>query len=170
MASTQCSGIEYPMPEARTWPENERISLAEEVIANMPKRPEIMYGGGQPRYNIVEDKVYVPVLERFESSGEYYSALFHELTHSSGHANRLARDMKAHSFGDNAYSREELVAEMGAAFLCSHCGIENTIQNSAAYLQGWIKALKGDNKLAIKAAADAQKAANFILGVKPVTA
>ena len=68
------------------------------------------------------------------------------------------------AFGDAVYSKEELIAEMGAAFLCAEHGIEGTLDNSAAYLQGWIKALKGDSKLAIQAAAAASKAANFILG------
>ena len=69
-------------------------------------------------------------------------------------------------FGSDPYCREELVAELGAAFLCGHAGIENTIRNSAAYLQNWLEALQNDNKLIVQAAAQAQKAADFILGTK----
>ena len=99
----------------------------------------------------------------------YYGTLFHELTHSTGHKSRLARkgivDADA-SFGDDKYGREELVAEMGAAFLCGHAGIDNTLDNSAAYLAGWLKIIKGDPKLVIQAAGAAQKAADLILGVE----
>jgi antirestriction protein ArdC len=110
--------------------------------------------------------VQVPELFRYECPEEYYSTLFHELAHATGHQSRLNREGIAgnHFFGDAVYSREELVAEMAAAFLCGHCGIEKaTIQNSAAYLQSWIKTLRGDKKLAITAAAQAQKAADYIL-------
>ena len=69
-------------------------------------------------------------------------------------------------FGSDPYCKEELIAEMGAAFLCGHAGIENTIQNSAAYLQNWLEALQNDNKLIVQAAAQAQQAADFILGTK----
>jgi len=90
------------------------------------------------------------------------------LTHSTGHKSRLNRKelTKVSGFGSRDYSKEELVAEMGAAFLCSQAGIENTIDNSAAYLQSWIKKLKGDPKLAVMAAAQAQKAADYILDQK----
>jgi antirestriction protein ArdC len=100
----------------------------------------------------------------------YYSVLFHELTHSTGHVKRLNRETlkDALHFGDTNYSKEELVAEMGAAFLAGLTGIEQvTIENSAAYLNAWIRRLKGDPKLVISAAAQAQKAADHILNHKP---
>lgn len=98
------------------------------------------------------------------------SPMFTKSSPTAGHQSRLNRDGVTgfNFFGDADYSKEELVAEMTAAFLCGHCGIENaTIENSAAYINGWIRALKGDKKLAITAAAQAQKAANYILNVKP---
>ncbi|MDA2931531.1 zincin-like metallopeptidase domain-containing protein [Acidobacteria bacterium AH-259-O06] len=109
----------------------------------------------------------MPPAEVFTGDAEYYSTIFHELTHSTGHKSRLNRldtDNLA-PFGSRDYSQEELVAEMGAAFLCGHCRIENrTIDNSAAYIQGWLRRLRNDKGLVIFAAAQAQKAADFILG------
>jgi len=101
---------------------------------------------------------------------EYYSTLYHELTHATGHPSRLNRPSLAdfERFGDHNYSREELVAEMGAAFLAGYCGIGNrTIDNSAAYLANWLKALKNDSRIVLVAASQAQKAADLILGVTP---
>jgi antirestriction protein ArdC len=92
--------------------------------------------------------------------------MYHELVHSTGHAKRLARKsiLEPSYFGSHEYSKEELVAEMGAAFLSGYSGIENrTIENSAAYIKGWISALKVDKKLLVLAAAQAQKAADYIL-------
>jgi len=93
---------------------------------------------------------------------------FHECIHASGHESRLARKsiLEPSYFGSHEYSKEELVAEMGAAFLCGHCGIEHKIiENSAAYIQGWLKALKNDKTLLVHAAAAAQKAADYILNI-----
>lgn len=95
------------------------------------------------------------------------STLFHELTHATGHANRLNRKGIAEfdKFGSAQYAREELIAEMGAAFLCGHCGIEQaTLDNSAAYIASWIRTLRGDPMLAVTAAAQAQKASDWVLG------
>ena len=109
----------------------------------------------------------MPKLEQFNSPESYYLTYFHELTHSTGHQTRLNRDgiVKPAKFKSELYSREELVAEMGAAFLAGYAGIdgESEIENSAAYLQGWLKVLKADKTLIFKAAADAQKAVNYIL-------
>jgi antirestriction protein ArdC len=113
----------------------------------------------------------MPKPESFLSGQDYYSVLFHELTHSTGHECRLNRkgvtspDGEWSAFGSTPYAREELVAEMGAAFLAGHAGIvERTIDNSAAYLQSWLERLKEDSRLIVQAAAQAQKAADFILG------
>lgn len=164
----QCEGLDVPEIEIKTWPENEKIDQAEAIQLAMPNRPQVTYGGGRASYNPHTDTVNVPELIRHEKPEEFYSTLFHELAHSTGHESRLNRESITgrHFFGEKEYGKEELIAEMTAAFLCAHCGIENvTIDNSAAYLQGWIKALRGDKKLAITAGAQAQKAANYILGV-----
>jgi antirestriction protein ArdC len=109
----------------------------------------------------------MPSKSLFNSSEEYYSTLFHELTHSTGHTSRLGREgiEDIAAFGSESYSREELIAEMGAAMLCGITGISPaTIPNSAAYLQGWINRLRGDSKLVVSAASQAQKAADYIQG------
>ena len=111
----------------------------------------------------------MPKSNLFKSDEEYYSTLFHELTHSTGHTSRLNRGeiSKTSLFGSHDYSKEELVAEMGSAFLCGHCGIEPAvIENQAAYIQNWLKKLQSNKKWLVYAAAKAQKAADFILGVE----
>ncbi len=143
----------------------DHIAHCEAVIASMPNCPEIQQGKQRASYNPVSDLVSMPRFDSFDTAEEYYSTLFHEMIHSIGHASRINRlQNNASRFGDGDYSREELVAEMGAAFLCGFTGIENiTINNSVAYIQGWLKALKDDKKLVIMAAAQAQKAADYIL-------
>jgi antirestriction protein ArdC len=113
----------------------------------------------------------MPAAQEFKTGEDYYSVLFHELTHSTGHESRLNRKGVSGSednwsaFGSNPYAKEELVAEMGAAFLCGEAGIvERTIDNSAAYIASWLERLKNDAKLVVHAAAQAQKAADWILG------
>lgn len=165
----QCDGIAVPDSDVTTWHEHDPIEAAEKVILTMPNRPIVEIGGVRACYSPLRDHVQIPDLFRYERTEEYYSTFFHELAHSTGHKSRLNREGVTgdHFFGDSVYSREELVAEMAAAFLCGHTGIENaTIHNSAAYLQSWIKALRGDKRLAITAAAQAQKAADYILNRK----
>jgi len=143
----QCEDIPIPEPEASAWVEHDPIEAAEAVILAMPDRPFIEIGGAKAYYSPSRDFVHVPGLSRYEHAEEYYSTFFHELAHATGHESRLNREgiTGQHFFGDAVYSREELVAEMTAAFLCGHCGIENvTIQNSAAYLQSWIRTLRGN--------------------------
>ena len=147
------------------------IQAAESIVAAMPQKPEIKHGGGRACYSPSLDSVTMPLPETFRSGQDYYSVLFHELTHSTGHASRLNRKGIDSSggewsaFGSTPYAREELVAEMGAAFLSGHAGIvERTLDNSAAYIQSWLARLKDDCKLVVQAAAQAQKAADFILG------
>jgi len=109
----------------------------------------------------------MPAKSLFNLAEEYYSTLFHELTHSTGHSTRVGREgiEDIAAFGSESYSKEELIAEMGAAMLCGVTGISPaTIPNSAAYLQGWINRLRGDSKLLVSAASQAQKAADYIQG------
>jgi antirestriction protein ArdC len=143
-------------------------TTAEEIVALMPKRPEIKHGLAKAFYSPSVDMVAMPDRARFDTEAGYFATLFHELTHATGHPSRLNRQTLTETagFGSNPYCREELVAELGAAFLCGHASIENTIQNSAAYLKNWLEALQADNKLIVQAAAQAQKAADFILDTK----
>jgi len=164
----QTEGIELPPATETIIEPFTPIERAEQIISNMPLRPEIKYGGSQPAYHPLLDYVKICKPEAFESPEEYYSTAFHELTHATGHAQRLGRKgiLEPSYFGSHEYSKEELVAEMSAAFLCGHSGIERTIENSAAYIRGWLRSLKNDKTLLIQAASLAQKASDYILGRK----
>ncbi len=127
----------------------------------------LAYGGDRAFYSPGRDHVQVPTIKSFANPAEFYSTKFHELTHSSGHSSRLRREgiIESHFFGDELYSREELIAEMGAAMLCGVAGVEQTtLANSASYLGHWMHVLRGDTKIVVAAAAAAQRAADLILG------
>lgn len=145
---------------------HEPIKEAEAVIKGYKNRPEIV-GSDKAWYSPVKDQVGIPAKERFEKVEEYYSTVFHELTHSTGHQTRINRDgvMKRNMFGSDDYSQEELVAEFGASFLSAEVGIDPvTIENSAAYIQNWLHALKDNKDTLFYAVGKAQKAADYILG------
>lgn len=147
------------------------IEAAEAIVNAMPHRPEIRHREQRAFYSPSFDFVNMPKPETFVTDAEYYSTLFHELTHATGHASRVGRKgiTEASFFGSHSYSKEELCAEMGAAFLCAESGIEDaTLDNSAAYIQSWIKALKSkDNRgLVVAAAGQAQKAYDYITNRK----
>jgi len=147
--------------------EEEKIDICENIVKAMPKRPAIESKEQKAYYSPLADTVNMPKFESFVGAKEYYATLFHELTHSTGHEKRLNRKgvMGVVMFGSEDYSKEELIAEMGAAFLCGHCQIENkTIENNAAYIKSWLGVLKEDKKMVITAAAQAQKAFDFIVG------
>ncbi len=164
----QCELPEGKVPERPAVPQNdfEPIERCERVVEAMPSKPTIRHDASAAFYRPGTDSVHIPKRERFDGAEEFYSTLFHELIHATGHQNRLNRPgiCNLSTFGSHPYSKEELVAEMGAAFLCGQTGIENrTIDNSAAYIAGWLRQLRNDRKLVIHAAAAAQKAADFIL-------
>ena len=116
-------------------------------------------------YNPSFDEVHVPELNQFENSDEFYSTLFHEMTHSTGAAIRLDRLSSTAFFGNEDYSKEELVAEIGSAMLSSVAGLntEKTFNNSVAYLQSWLRVLKNDPRMIVSAASKAEKAVDYIL-------
>jgi len=164
----QTEGITPPQEPEETHNIFDPIEQAENIVANMPQKPDIRYGGNRAYYSVSLDYVQLPHQHTFNSPEEYYSTAFHELSHATGHINRLGRKsiLEPSYFGSHEYSKEELIAEMGAAFLCGHCGIENiTIENSAAYIFGWLKALRNDRTLLVHAAAQAQKASDYILNI-----
>jgi len=139
---------------------------AGQIVENMPQRPDIKHGMNAAFYSPSVDTVGMPSRERFQIEAGYFATLFHELIHSTGHEKRLNRStlLESSGFGSDPYCKEELIAEMGAAFLCGHAGIvEITLNNSAAYLDHWLKQLNEDKTLIVRAAAQAQKAADFIL-------
>ena len=160
-------GVRLKLPKPYV---NDPIGTCEDVIANMPSRPTIRHGGDEPSYDIHQDVVSIPMRENFVLSDEYYSTLFHELAHATGHASRLDREgcRSSRAFGSIPYCKEELVAEMASCFLCGECGIVNkTIDNSTAYISWWIDRLKQmigeDERCLIKTSALAQKAVDYIL-------
>jgi len=144
-----------------------KIEECENIVSNYKDCPEIKFGGDRAFYANLFDRIQMPLHEDFETDEEYYSTLFHEMGHSTGSPKRLDRfkATDSHLFGADTYSKEELIAEMAASFLCAEAGIGNeTIENSAAYIQGWMKAIKnGDKNFVISAASRAQKAADYIL-------
>lgn len=136
---------------------------------NMDGAPELVHGGSHAAYSPTFDRVMMPLWEAFNSAEGYYSTIFHEMTHSTGHKSRLARPgaIENHRFGDEVYAGEELVAEMGSAMLAGVTGIEQaTLDRSAAYIDNWLSALRGDSKLVVQAAGQAQRAVDLILDTK----
>jgi antirestriction protein ArdC len=157
----QCEGIESPEPVLAIHP----IEQCESIVRSMPIPPGFEQDS-RACYWPSTDTVGMPARSAFHTAEEYYSTLFHELTHSTGHPSRVGREgiMNHNPFGSEDYSKEELVAEMGAAMLCGVAGIESrTLGNSAAYLQTWIERLRSDSRLIVSAASQAQKAADYIL-------
>jgi antirestriction protein ArdC len=180
--ATQIEGIDFPeTPPHSDKPEFEQIEDAARLVSEMPEPPEIHEGRfTRAFYNPHADTVDMPNRRSFQSESSFYSTLFHELAHATGHPNRLARESltKSEGYGSTnpearrLYGKEELVAEMTAAFLCAHAGIlDAQIEHNAAYLQGWIKSLKAKDsrRWIVSAASKAQKAAGYILGVTPET-
>lgn len=146
----------------------EPLAEAERTVAGYIDGPKIEHNGGRRAfYRPLTDTVYMPEPDRFNVRENYYSTLFHELSHSTGIERRLNRGLDSDTapFGSPDYGREELVAEISGAFMCAACGIgPPTIEQSAAYLQSWINVLKGDKRLVVGAAGAAQKSTDLILG------
>ena len=165
----QCDGLELPAsPSPAPRPEIKSNQACEALVSGWEGRPSLHLENdheGRAYYRPGTDSVHMPVSSRFVDKPHYYATLFHELIHSTGHASRLNR-VFGKSFGDALYSKEELIAEVGASFLCAIAGISNqrAEQNSTAYLQSWIAALKGDARLIVTASAAAQKAVDLIAG------
>ena len=141
------------------------IERCAHLVDAMPQRPTILHGHQRACYTPATDTLHLPHPACFHSPEAYYATVFHELTHSTGHRSRLHKATLTALclFGDPTYAKEELVAEMGATYLCGICGIANTtIVNSAAYLQSWMAVLRRAATLLVQAAAQAQKAADYI--------
>jgi antirestriction protein ArdC len=163
---SQTEGIQHKLAIENKVPVPD-IAECEKLVTDMPNAPKIETSDAA-WYRPSSDTVGVPDKTAFKSSEEYYSTLFHELTHSTGHKTRLNREGvdKLPSFGSESYSKEELIAEMGSAMLCGITGISPAvIKNSASYLKHWIDVLRGDSKLLVSAASQAQKASDYIRGV-----
>lgn len=171
--SSQIDGIAFPELEKPSFTSSESVQRAKDIVANMPQAPKITEGNiARVCYSPSKDEVMIADRAYFKSEELFYLGVFHELIHATGHSKRLARQslLKGSHIAESKtklYAKEELIAEMGAAFLAAHAGIVvDDHQNSAAYLQGWANALskKEHSKWIVQAASEAQKAVNFILG------
>lgn len=168
----ECEGIEGKLPEPEMNEDIEPIEAAEAVLQGYISRSGVkLVHEKQNRafYRPSADMIVLPVMEQFKNAEEYYSTAFHEATHSTGHPSRLNRlgDSGAvAAFGSQDYSKEELVAEIGSATILNRLGVETegTFNNSAAYIQGWLKALRNDKKMIVSAAGRAEKAVALIFG------
>jgi len=148
------------------------IERCAHLVDAMPQRPAILHGHPRAFYTPATDTLHMPSPACFHYPEAYYATLYHELVHAAGHPSRLNRKTLTDLclFGSPTYAKEELVAEIGAAYLCGVCGIANvTLDNSAAYLQSWMQVLRHDPTLMVHAAAQAQKAADYIQNVQPDT-
>lgn len=163
---TKIKGIE---PDERIKP----IEKAEQVIADYLSREKTLKFhndkvSNDAYYSPAIDEVVIPMLTQYAIAEEYYSTAFHELTHSTITSSRCDRksEMKVAAFRNEDYSREELVAEIGSAMICNRIGIDcaKAFKNSVAYIQGWLRALKNDNKMIVWASSRAEKAARYIIG------
>ena len=155
----QVDGIEMPAPVVQA-PEHERHARAEATLAGTGARIE--HGGDAAFYVPSQDYIKLPHLSAFNDAAGYYATALHELTHWTGHKSRLDRNLEAGKFGNPAYAFEELVAEMGAAFLCADHGIQGELRH-AGYIEHWLKACRDNDRAIFKAAALAQSAADYVL-------
>lgn len=169
---SQCEGIEQKFHlDAGTLYDFEPNQAAVDVAMDYINREGVTLKTKQSNrafYTPSTDTVVIPLPEQFQNNAEYYSTLFHELTHSTGHPKRLNRITNIAAFGSDEYSAEELVAEIGSASIMATLCMENagTFRNSAAYIQNWLKALKNDKKLIVTASSKAEKAIKLVFGIK----
>ena len=140
---------------------------AEEAIA--ATGADFRHGGNRAFFDVLGDFIQLPIKDSFNSPAAYYSTALHETTHWSGHASRLNRITKLARFGDENYAVEELIAELGAAFLTAALGIPNerTLENATAYLANWLAVLRSDNRAIFTAATSASAATDYVLVVQP---
>jgi antirestriction protein ArdC len=152
-----------PEPRGETLP---RIAKAEEFFA--ATSATIRHSGTQAYYSISSDHVQMPPFETFRDAESYYATLAHETTHWTRHKTRLNREFGRKRFGDEGYAMEELVAELGSAFLSADLELTPELRDDhASYLASWIKVLKDDTRAIFTAAAHAQRAADFLNGLQP---
>ncbi|MED4456166.1 zincin-like metallopeptidase domain-containing protein [Metabacillus fastidiosus] len=167
--ATQVEGLKSKRGEVETYT-HDKMEECENIIKGYMDKPSFSFKNDGAYYIPSLDNLNMPPMKHFPKLEEYYSTFFHELIHSTGHKSRLNRDgiIGITHFGSETYSKEELVAELGAQMLCSIAGIHNepVIDNSASYIKSWLGKLKDDKTLLVKAGGQAQKAADYILGIK----
>ena len=146
-------------------PAPQRIARAEAFFGALGI--EVHHGGAQAYYSANDDRIQLPPLEAFHDAESYYATLGHEAVHATRHPSRLDRDFGRQRFGDEGYAREELVAELGSAFLAADLGLYlEPRDDHAAYLASWIKVLQGDKRAIVSAAAHAERAVKFLHGMQ----
>jgi antirestriction protein ArdC len=155
----------YPRPTPPT-SKLARIADAEDFAAHTGAITQ--HGGNRAFYCLTNDRIQIPPFECFRDAESYYSVLLHELTHWTLHPTRLDRELGRKRFGKEGYAAEELVAELGAAFLCADIGISAEPRDDhASYLAIWLEVLKNDNRAIFTAAAHAQRAADYLHSLQP---
>lgn len=169
--SEQVEGLEVKHSKETVERHHEPLAELEAIKTDYLKRSGVeFYNLEQDKayYSPVDDSIVLPLVEQFDSIEEYYSTAFHEMAHSTGHSTRLNRLNKLAAFGSDDYGKEELIAEITAAAVLNEAGIETekTIKNSAAYVQNWANAIKGDVKLIVHASSKAQKAFEMIMNMQ----
>ena len=147
----------FVLPPLQPW---QPLDVAEQLITQTDAL--ICHGGNQAFYRPSSDTIQLPPMSSFPCADDYYATALHELTHWTGHSTRLNR-LSVQRPGVDAYAFEELVAEIGAAFLCAHCGLNGVIEH-ASYIETWLNALRRDKRLIFLAAGAAQKAADWVMG------
>ncbi len=163
----QCEGLKAryaeTLPSTADPNENAEVFINDYLFRSGVKL--IHQSGDRAYYQPAFDRVVLPCMEQFKETAEYYSTAFHELTHSTGHESRLNRLDRTAFFGTEAYSKEELIAEIGAAALVNYSGLEtpSSFRNNTAYIQNWLGVLKGDKRFIVSAAGKAEKAVKLIL-------
>ncbi len=165
----QCRDIPQTLFDPPLHADYDPIVECEHIMEHMPNCPKIVHKKQKAFYNPENDIINMPLKGSFTSIESYYGTLFHELVHSTGHKSRLNRDSmnEVSEFGTELYSVEELIAEFGATYLCSHGKILTAeITNSAAYISGWLERLRSDKQFIVTASSQAQKAVEYILNVK----
>lgn len=164
----QTEGIEAPKIETVQCP-TQPLEKAASIVEHAKLCP-IRHAGFAAVYSPMEDEIRLPAPTSFRTREDYYQTLFHEMTHATGHEKRLNREgiTQPIKFGSERYSKEELIAELGAAFLSNEAGTLNQVRfdNSAAYLASWIKKFENDPKMIVSAASQAQRSADLVLGIK----
>jgi len=148
-----------------TLPSLERIAAAERFVA--AAHVKIRHGGNRAFYSVTDDYVQMPPFESFQDAESYYATELHELTHWTRHPSRLNREFGRKRWGDEGYAAEELVAELGSAFLCADLGLAiEPREDHAAYIASWLEVLKNDKRAIFTAAAHAQRAADYLTGLQ----
>ena len=147
-------------------PDRDIVAISDHILSQMPNPPAYRERGSSAYYIPKQDLVNLPPIDTFRTTEGYVATKFHEYAHSTGHKARLNRPgvMGVASFGGEEYSFEELVAELTSAYLCASKGIDNTLENSAGYIQNWLKVLKDDKTMLLKASGKATAAVEYICG------